>query len=400
MSGRPVKASLAPVAGFAICYLAYTAIYVARLNLSMAAPELSESGILTAAQIGVLGGIFSVVYACGRLFNGILNDRIVPWIMIAAGLAAVGAGNVISGFFPPFAAMAVLWGVNAYGQSMLWGSGLHVISALYEPSAAKTKSAQYATAVAMGNLAGVVFNAWIIARFGARYAYFVPGALCLLIGVVAVLALRHVPLDVSNAGRSIASSLRLVGFRRVRTMLFPALCHGIVKDNISLWMAVYFVSTFAIDLKESSYYLLLVPAVGLLGRLSYGLAYRACRSRENLVSACAFGLCAGIAAILLVPGVSPLVAALCLSVIYAAVSVVSTSVIAVFPMRLAKLGETAATSGLMDFATYIGAGIGSVAYGFVIKRYGGAGYLAMFASWVVLAALSSCVTAAFARRDR
>ena len=39
---------------FAIVYLAYTAIYIARLNLSVATPVFVDFGIADAAQIGLL----------------------------------------------------------------------------------------------------------------------------------------------------------------------------------------------------------------------------------------------------------------------------------------------------------------------------------------------------------
>ncbi len=58
---------------FLICYLAYIGIYVARLNLSMASPEMVKLGIADTAQIGILGSVFSVIYACGRLINGSLG---------------------------------------------------------------------------------------------------------------------------------------------------------------------------------------------------------------------------------------------------------------------------------------------------------------------------------------
>jgi hypothetical protein len=55
---------------------------MARLNLSMASPALRESGVLNAAQLGFIGSAFSVIYSCGRLFNGILGDRLAPKVMI------------------------------------------------------------------------------------------------------------------------------------------------------------------------------------------------------------------------------------------------------------------------------------------------------------------------------
>ena len=89
---------------FLVCYLAYLFIYVARLNLSMAAPGLKELQVLSMEQIGLLGSAFSVVYACGRLLSGILSDRVAPWKMISAGLLLCGVSNLCFSFFPPFAA--------------------------------------------------------------------------------------------------------------------------------------------------------------------------------------------------------------------------------------------------------------------------------------------------------
>ena len=59
---------------FWVVYLAYTSIYVARINLSMAGPELISGGVLDTVQLGLLGSVFSTVFASGRLINGGLSD--------------------------------------------------------------------------------------------------------------------------------------------------------------------------------------------------------------------------------------------------------------------------------------------------------------------------------------
>lgn len=46
-----------------VLYLAYTSIYIARVNLSIASPEFIRQNILDSAQIGVLGSCF---FACTR----------------------------------------------------------------------------------------------------------------------------------------------------------------------------------------------------------------------------------------------------------------------------------------------------------------------------------------------
>ena len=88
----------------------------------MAAPSLVASGILNTRKIGILGGAFSVVYAAGRLCNGILTDRVAPYVMISLGLLMTGCANLLAGVFPPFAVLFLLWGLNAWAQSMLWSA--------------------------------------------------------------------------------------------------------------------------------------------------------------------------------------------------------------------------------------------------------------------------------------
>ena len=65
---------------FALCYFFYTSIYLSRINLSMASPALLADGVLTEVELGFIGSAFSVIYAIGRLCNGVLGDRLAPWV--------------------------------------------------------------------------------------------------------------------------------------------------------------------------------------------------------------------------------------------------------------------------------------------------------------------------------
>ena len=78
-------------------------------------------------------------------------------------------------------------------------------------------------------------------------------------------------------------------------------------------------------------------------------------------------------------------AAIALSMIYALVSMINTSILSMFPLRFAKQDLVASVSGITDFATYLGASIASAIYGLLIE---GGNYRYMFLSWVVLSLLS------------
>ena len=158
-----------------------------------------------------------------------------------------------------------------------------------------------------------------------------------------------------------------------------------MKENISLWMTVFIVDTYFVDLSTSSYYILLIPAIGLVGRIIYSAVYKICKEKENNVSLIGFAICVICAAVLCLGKVNILVSILALSLIYAAVSMINTSMLSIYPMHYTQSGNVASVSGIMDFATYLGAGISSVIYGALIKTLG---YLPMFISWIAISLIS------------
>ena len=77
---------------FAAAYVSYAAVYIARMNLTIAAPALIEEGILTAWQIGLMGGVFFLLYSLGQLLNGWLGDIFSARRMVTVGLLLTESG--------------------------------------------------------------------------------------------------------------------------------------------------------------------------------------------------------------------------------------------------------------------------------------------------------------------
>ena len=177
---------------FLIVYLAYCSIYVARVNLSVASSVLIDTNVADAAQIGLLGSAFSIIYSLGRLFNGSLRDRQPPWRMITIGLVVVSLSNFCISILPPFPAIFLFWSTNAYAQSMLWSSVLCIVSGLYDARTAKKKTSLMVTSVAAGNVLAIILNTVFISAFGVRYAFIVPGALTLILGCAILLTTRSI----------------------------------------------------------------------------------------------------------------------------------------------------------------------------------------------------------------
>ena len=367
---------------FYFCFIAYTCIYIARLNLSMASPAMREAGILTAAQLGLIGSAFSVVYSCGRLVSGIVGDRLAPKLLICTGLFLTALANMLVGILPPYVLMLILWCFNALGQSMLWSALLRTMTDLYGKAQADKKVPILVSSVSVGNILGILFSSQLVSWFGIRAAFLVPGLLTAVMGALALKILPPVAKGGQRQSFPLAAMLRDKSLRRI---LLPSMFHGAMKDNISLFMAVFFLDRFGVDLQQSAWYVLLIPTVGLVGRLAYPTCYKLLGRREHLLSMIGFALCAALAVVLCFDIPAPLVAAICLSLIYAFVSMINTSILSMFPLRFAQKGFISSVSGIADFATYLGAAIASAIYGLLIDN---GNYFAMFASWVVISVAS------------
>lgn len=371
---------------FLIVYAAYMAVYAARVNLSVAGPALKELSILDPTQIGILGSCFFVVYALGRVVNGALSDSAPPCVMICTGLSLSGLSNICFSFFPSFAAMCACWTLNAYAQSMLWSSILCTITAMYEKEQEKSRASLMVTSVAAGNLAGILISSWLLERAAVRFAFLIPGILNILLAIAVFFSIRRIRAP-ACAQKTHASVLKLLRSKELRGMRMLAMAHGVMKENISLWMAVYVVDTYCVDLTDSALSILLIPCIGFIGRMLYPLLFRLFHERENRVSLLGFLLCAAGSIVLLLGAHGVFLSALALGVIYMAASLVNTSVVSVYPMseQYARSGNTASVSGMLDFATYLGAGLSSTAYGVLIAAFG---YKPMFFSWVVICVIS------------
>ena len=371
MSGKQV---------FFIGYLAYSSLYIARLNLTVASPVMQEQGMMSASEIGLMGGIFFVLYSAGQLLNGYFGDILPPKVMVMTGLFLTALSNLGIWCMPEAWIIIALWGMNGFAQSMLWGPLLRSIGAYFSSGKKTFFASILVSSVGVGSVLGV-FLATAAIRLGkVADAFLWPGLLALAVFVIAAVLF---PYSKQRAYRKQGGVLKTVFTPWFCMLLTAAMFHGVLKDNINLWMASYFMDSYAIDLVTMSFYVFAVPLLSLVGRLIYPFCYRLLGKKEHIVSAAALL----VTILSLIPlcseGVHVGVAAAGLSVAAAAISVVNTSFLTIYPMRYEKEGNVSKIVGVMDFATYMGAGLSSSVYGRWLENHS---YSGMFASWIAFAA--------------
>lgn len=386
----PIKSavrSARPGLIFALFYLAYSCIYIARLNFSVAAPVLKQDGLITAAEVGIAGGLFSLAFALGKLAAGGFTDKANPKMIIVSGCLVSGAANLIICFAPPFFVLASLWAVSGFAQSLVWGPMLRMISDAYSDNSKKAVRviSMLATCVAVGSILAILVASLSISAFGVWAAFSIPGILLSASGLLVAALVKNSP---PAQKRTPAPVKQLLRNRELRLMFIPAIAHGAIKDNQNLWVPAFFMHAYSFDLEQMTWYAFAIPVMALLGRLAYMPLYRLFKNNEKTVAVFAFFVCAGFTSLLFIGGIHPVLSAVALAVPASAVAAVNTTMASVYPMRFEKSGNVSSVTGLLDFGTYLGAAAGSLAYGFVVERFG---YTPMFASWVALSLISAAV---------
>lgn len=369
---------------FAICYLAYSSIYIARLNFSIASPMLTTMGIVNKAQIGLIGSVFSIIYAMGKLPSGYLGDRVSAKVMIVGGLAITSLSNIFIGFMPVYWAILIFWGINGLGQSIIWGPMLRSVTNRVEPEQLARNSYLLVSSVAFGSVMGLLISSLIMPAFGVMAVFFIPGIITLLITIVFAFTF-HENTVVCTERKTPMRIRDLLRRKDFRLMILPAMAHGIIRDNINLWIIVYYVDTFGINVAAMASFIFIIPLIGFGGRMLFPFLFHLCGENENMVSVIAFCSCIIFVIPLCISGITPIVAAVCLSLISAMISIINTSVLSVFPARFVNTGNVSFMAGAMDFLTYGGSGISSVVYGIIITLFG---YVSMFISWGILSVAS------------
>ena len=67
---------------FALCFLAYSAAYVARGNFAYARATMLENGVIDVGTAGIISAVYFGCYAVGQIINGAAADKRPPFVMV------------------------------------------------------------------------------------------------------------------------------------------------------------------------------------------------------------------------------------------------------------------------------------------------------------------------------
>lgn len=368
--------------------IGYAAYYLVRQNFSMAIPGLMDEFGYTKVEMGWIVTIFSIVYGIGKFFNGYLSDRSNARYFMSIGLFLSAIVSIFMGLGVGLSAMAFIWGINAWFQSMGWPPAARMLTHWFSPKELGTKWGLCASSHQIGAAVILVLAGYLIDVFGWRSAFIVPSILAFIFSIFLFNRLRDTPQEVGlpsveeykGDGVYTQSSERIT-IREVLTEVFgnklvwyigiANMCLYIPRIGVFTWAPTFLKEFKGVTLLVAGWQTAGFEMAGLLGGILAGwISDRLFAGRRGPVGALfLLGLSVCLFAIWLIPRGHPFLDTIALMV--AGFLVYGPQVLAgVACADLTSKRAVGVAIGFTGSFAYAGSAISGVGIGAIVENYG------------------------------
>lgn len=380
---------------FILCWLAYAFAYLGRTNLSIAMPSMETSLNFSNAQLGLLGSLFFWTYGIGQLVNGYIGDKRSSKRLIFIGLFVSAIVNLFFGFSTNYIIMGILWMINGYFLSMLWGPIMKTLSHWFSVDSRSNVAIGISTSMVGGFLLAWGVIGFILSFLDWNWAFWIPGIIIFIFSIVFLILSKDSPTDVhitpvseeinEKKKNSEFSLLKVISETKLWFIVFACYAQGIVKDGISLWAPKLLMETHSLDIKSAVPFIVFIPVMNFFGMMLASKLNKRFNNKEKITAVILFIL--GIVTLigLIKLGVySPILAIIFLGLSSAMMYGANTILLGVIPLSYAKYNKTSSVAGFLDFNSYMAAAITSLITGIIVDSVGWNGILLF---WTVMMAV-------------
>lgn len=389
---------------FALCWFAYACIYLGRNNLSVAIPEIQRYLEINKSQVGIIGGLFLWVYGIGQLINGYVGDMVSSRIYIFIGLLVAALSNIFFGFASSFIIMCILWVINGFFQSMLWGPVTKTVAHWVLPEKRSFAAIAISTSGVGGTFFTLLLAGKIMDKLNWRWVFIIPGIIILSFSFLWYVFVRNHPRDVglgsldtdsaykasvSNEIQKNYTLLEVIKETKLWYVIVACFAQGIVKDSINLWAPTFFMETHNLDIKSTTSLMIIIPVMGFVGMMLSGWLNRILKYKEKIATSILF-----IIGIIMIFGLntlgnkSPLIGIIFLSLSSATMNGANALLLGAIPTKFVRYNKVSAVAGTLDFCSYFVSGFAATITGIIVDLSGWGGVMVFWMAVTIIGTAS------------
>jgi len=386
-----------------ICTLIYFTSYMTRLNYGAVVAEIERAeGIPKDMLSFAVTGLF-ITYGVGQLISGWLGDRIPPKYLMFCGLALSTLMNVLLPLNTNVVYMTVIWCINGFGQALMWPPIVKILSG-YLSSANYVKATftviigstcgsigVYLAASACIALANWQTLFYLCAAFGIIGMFLCMAGISKIEKYANEYGEEAEQVKVSDDGVKHTSYVKTTGAigAMIAVIMVAIVLQGSLRDGVTTWLPSYIENTFNLGTAASILSGVVLPLFTLACVTAVKAIFPRFIKNELAFAGIIFGIGA-VAAVVLVlfPDSNPIVSILFSALLVACMHGVNQMLIAILPGQFRKTGKISTISGLLNFATYVGAALSTYCFAALAKD---GNWRPVIILWVFIAAAGSLI---------
>ena len=173
--------------------IGYATFYFVRNNMAMATKPITDEFHYTNAQWGSVLGAATIVYGISKFLSGVLADIIKPKYIMALGLCVSALASILFGFGHSLSFFMVVWIINNLFQGMRMTPCSRLITFWYSPRELGRAWGIWNASHQIGGAIIYIVAGYLVAKFGWRSAFWIPGGFALGVSFWLLNRLPHSP---------------------------------------------------------------------------------------------------------------------------------------------------------------------------------------------------------------
>lgn len=373
--------------GFCLLYL-FT--YTGRLNMGIALPFLKQEFGWSSAEVGVLASLIFWSYGCSHIVWGRVGDKVGARVLLLLGAVLSTVLNWVVSFATSFTGIAIPWTLNGIAQGMLFSPGTGMVAQWWPK---KRRGTAMGLVIFSSGWATVVV--WFLASYvaapiwGWRGIFQFPTLAMGVLGVVAFFLVRSRPADVglqeyveedveqvaketTESHHGLAPYINcLKDWKLCMAFLALGLCN-FNRYALLTWIPMYYMEAAGYNISKAGMVSMSLPVGMAMGPALAGWISDRFFGGNRYQIIAGYSVIAGISAILV--GVTPST--------YVTLGIVYLFMAGFFVYGahgpiwalctdLAGRKKASTAAGLMDFVSYVFAGLSAVGLGAILTMTGG-----------------------------
>jgi OPA family glycerol-3-phosphate transporter-like MFS transporter len=369
---------------------------------------------LTKTDIGAMASLGVLMYAVGKVSNGLLADFLGGRLLFLLGMVVSVACTIVFGLADSLLVFTIIWAINRYVQSMGWGSLVKVVARWYPVSV----HASIMGVLAVSYLLGDAFARYYLGSFmdhgvGWRGVFFVAAGTLGAIAFVSFFTLRSSPQDVGGqepaanpssvfgkeGGSPQPESLGRLLRPLLTSWVFWLVCVmnaglTLIRETFNFWIPTYLTEVGHLTAGVAAEYSLLFPLIGAGSAFVAGVAADRVGGKRGGIMLPSLILLTGALWVLSAASLQgkPLLAIVLISAVSIFLMAPYSFLSGVLALDLGGKRGSSTAAGLIDSAGYLGALPSGWGIGALAEHYG---WPTAFATLTVTAGLTALVGAVY-----